>query len=47
MALIIGTTGDDAQLIDLIIQPDTIYGDQQGVLTGVGGGFSVVTSTTP
>jgi serralysin len=37
MALIIGTTGDDAQIIDLVNQPDTIYGDQQGTLTGVGG----------
>jgi RTX calcium-binding nonapeptide repeat (4 copies) len=37
MALIIGTTGDDAQIIDLVNQPDTIYGDQQGTLTGEGG----------
>ena len=37
MALIIGTTGDDVQIVDLVNQPDTIYGDQLRTLAGIGG----------
>jgi serralysin len=37
MALIIGTAGDDIQIVDLVNRPDTIYGDQLGALVGVGG----------
>ena len=32
MAIIIGTLGDDPQIIDLINQADTIYGDSTGAL---------------
>ena len=41
MAIITGTLGDDPQIIDLINQADTIYGDSIGALgPGAVGGRS-------